>query len=53
MPGRKSNISTASVGPEDGAESTPVRSIKEGKEGMGVEVCKLNPIGQQGTKNAI
>jgi len=35
MPGRKSNISTTSVGPEDGAESTPVRAVKEG---MGVEV---------------
>lgn len=37
MPGRKSNVSTTSNGPEEVAESTPSRQTKD-KEGLSVDV---------------
>lgn len=49
MPGRKSNVSTASVGPEDAAETPPTAADKKaskGKEGLSVDVSSSAVLGE-------
>jgi hypothetical protein len=38
MPGRKSNVSAVSNGPEEVTETTPAKASKE-KDGLSVDVC--------------